>query len=87
MLSVRISPGSPRTRVKGRLDDGSVGISLRAAPVDGRANTELKAFLAAEFGTDRSSVRIVRGSRSRRKLIAIENSTRIPGWTGAEAGE
>ncbi len=81
-FSVRISPGSSRAGVRGLIEDGSVRISLRSRPVDGKANRELIAFLAGAFGIGRESVRIVTGSRSRRKLVRIDHPGRIPEWFG-----
>jgi uncharacterized protein (TIGR00251 family) len=66
--------------VGGVLEDGSVKVSLRSPPEDGRANRELVALLAEEFGTDRSSVCIVSGGGGRRKLVRVESPSRIPSW-------
>jgi len=60
--------------------DGSFRIALRSSPVDGRANMELREFLASEFGTSKSSVSILTGSSSRRKLISVSGQTVIPHW-------
>ena len=45
---------------------------LAAAPVDGAANDELIAFLAASFGCPRRSITIVSGEKSRDKRVRIE---------------
>jgi uncharacterized protein (TIGR00251 family) len=82
-FSVRISPGSSLAGVRGRLEDGSVKVNLRSRPVDGKANSELIAFLAGEFGTNRESVRIITGRRSRLKLVQIDHPGRIPRWLGS----
>jgi uncharacterized protein (TIGR00251 family) len=47
---------------------------VTAAPVEGKANEALLQFLAKEFGVTPSSVEIVRGHRSREKLIRITAS-------------
>jgi uncharacterized protein (TIGR00251 family) len=47
---------------------------VTAAPVEGRANEVLLKFLAKEFGVTPSSVEIVKGLRSREKLIKIAAS-------------
>lgn len=60
--------------------DGTFRISLKSPPADGRANDELIGFLAEEFGTSRSSVRLLAGATSRRKLVSIESFTRNPSW-------
>lgn len=60
--------------------DGTVKIALKAPPADGRANAELIRFLADEFQTRRSSVRILSGGTSRRKLVSIDSPTSTPAW-------
>lgn len=60
--------------------DNTVKIALKAPPADGRANNELKRFLAGEFGTRSSLVRILSGTFSRKKLMAIDSYSKIPGW-------
>jgi len=52
--------------------DGSMKVSLKAAPFEGRANAELVTFLARLFRVPASSVGIVGGARSRQKSIVIE---------------
>jgi hypothetical protein len=47
-------------------------VSLKAAPVEGRANAELVTFLARLFRVPASSVRIVGGARSRQKSVVIK---------------
>jgi uncharacterized protein (TIGR00251 family) len=49
------------------------GIKLRvtAAPVEGKANEALLRFLAKELGVTPSSIEIIRGHRSREKIIRI----------------
>jgi len=64
----------------GRMADDTIKIALKAPPVDGKANAELIRFLAGEFGTHRSSIRILSGISSRRKLLAVVSYSKIPGW-------
>lgn len=73
-------PRAEATRVRGRMADGTVKIALKAPPADGRANAELIRFLADEFQTRRSSVRILSGGTSRRKLVSIDSPTSTPAW-------
>lgn len=60
--------------------DGTLKIALSSPPADGKANEELKRFLAGEFGTCRSSVTILSGATSRRKLVRVFDHTLIPSW-------
>jgi uncharacterized protein (TIGR00251 family) len=56
-----------------RADDGSYVARVASAPVDGKANAELIALVAAHFGCRKSAVSIVRGASARRKLVKIEH--------------
>lgn len=85
-FSVRVCPRSGTTAFRDRMADGCFRISLRSAPVDGKANGELVSFLASEFGTRRTSVRIVTGSTSRRKLVAVEAPSKLPSWFSGDTG-
>lgn len=73
-------PGTGRTCIEERLPDGTFRIRLKSQPVDGKANLELISLLASEFGTAKSRVRIISGSRSRWKLLSIEEATLTPEW-------
>jgi hypothetical protein len=45
---------------------------VTAAPVEGRANEALLRLLAEALSVPRSSLRIVRGQRSREKVVAVD---------------
>jgi uncharacterized protein (TIGR00251 family) len=79
-LWVKVIPRAGRTEFRGLMADGTVRISLKAPPADGRANDELVRYLAAEFGTSRSCVKLLSGAASRRKLISIVSIGSIPAW-------
>jgi len=46
-------------------------IYLTAAPIDGRANKELIKLLSEKLGVSKSKVRIIRGEKSKEKVIEI----------------
>ncbi len=71
ILSIRVIPRSPRTRVDGRRGD-AVLIRLNAPPVEGAANDALIAFLSETLKLPRRNIRIVAGEKSRDKRVAIE---------------
>jgi len=81
-VRIKVIPRAGTVEVRGRMSDGTVKISLKAAPADGKANKELINFLSREFGTENSSVRLVSGAASRKKLIAINSRSKIPDWYG-----
>lgn len=71
-FKVLASPRS-RTEIVGE-HDGALRVRLKAAPVDGAANEELIRILAKAFDVPRTSVQIVSGHSSKRKLVSISGS-------------
>jgi uncharacterized protein (TIGR00251 family) len=69
-VSVRVKPASRMSSLE-RADDGTWLARLRSPPVDGRANDELIALVAREFGCRKSAVTIKSGASSRLKVIQI----------------
>lgn len=71
MLQVRVHPGAKQDAVGG-LYGGALKISLKAPPVEGRANAALIEFLATRLGVPRSRVSLAAGAGSRTKTLRIE---------------
>jgi len=71
-LQVKVKPNA-RVSQLDALDDGTWLARIKAAPVDGKANEELIALIAARFGVARSGVSIRRGAGGRMKLIRIDD--------------
>lgn len=76
MLDLHVQPGAARTGVAG-MHGGRLKLRLAARAVEGAANAELIAFLAARFGVAKRCVAILAGEKARAKRIAI---------TGARCG-
>jgi uncharacterized protein len=70
VLRVQVSPGAGRSAVTGRHGD-ALKVRVAAPPVDGRANTALVEFLAAEFGLRAADVTLVAGATSRSKRFKL----------------
>ncbi len=70
-LAIKAIPNAPRNEVVGWLGD-ALKVKVHAPPLDGRANDELCAFLAAEFGLPRRAVSVLRGDTSRQKVVRID---------------
>lgn len=70
-IEVRVTPRASRDEVVG-MRGGVLAVRVSAPPVDDAANRALVKLLAKRAGVPRSRVRIVRGERGRRKLVAIE---------------
>jgi uncharacterized protein (TIGR00251 family) len=69
-LEVKAVPGASKTESAG-VKDGRLRIRIAAAPEDGKANAELRAFLAKALGCSKGEVVLLRGERSRLKTLAI----------------
>lgn len=70
-LTIRLQPRAKRNAIVDERD-GVVRVSVAAAAVDGQANAALCKLLAKRVGVPRTRVTIVRGERSRDKLVRIE---------------
>ena len=75
-IRVRVRPRSARSEITG-YRDGLLLVRLASPPVDGRANEELCRLVARRLGIGSSSVEVVRGIRSRDKVLRV---------TGIDAG-
>jgi uncharacterized protein (TIGR00251 family) len=69
-VEVRLQPRAPRDEIVG-WRSGRLLVRVTAPPVEDRANRALRRLVAKRAGVPRSAVRIVRGSRSRDKLLEI----------------
>ncbi len=69
-LAVRVHPGARKNGVTGIHAD-AVKIALTSAPVDGKANEALIAFLAEALRLPRARIAIVSGTTSRAKTLRI----------------
>jgi uncharacterized protein len=72
-LQVKVKPRA-RESVLAQLDDGTWLAKLKSPPVDGKANTELVALVAAKFACAKSAVEIKSGASGRLKLIRVTES-------------
>jgi uncharacterized protein len=73
-IPVKVIARAAKTECAGFLEDGSLKIKLAAVPEKGKANQELRRFLAELFELDRRQVSIVAGETSPRKLVRLKRS-------------
>jgi uncharacterized protein (TIGR00251 family) len=71
-LSVKVHPRSRKQEIT-KLDGSTYKIHVTSAPSKGEANQEVCKLIAKFLGVPVSRVRIIRGHKSRNKLIAIEH--------------
>jgi uncharacterized protein (TIGR00251 family) len=86
-IEVRVTTRASRSEITG-LHDGRLAVRLAAPPVDGEANEELVRLMASELGIPRASIRIVRGLRSRNKVLDIlSGEMKIRGLVPGRSGK
>jgi uncharacterized protein (TIGR00251 family) len=70
ILQVKVTPRARQSSLT-QLEDGTWVAKLKSPPVDGKANAELIALVAARFGCRKAMVSVKAGVSSRKKLIKI----------------
>jgi hypothetical protein len=75
-LRVKVIPKSPKTELKGVLEDSdgekTYKIAVKAPPEKGKANIELIKFLSKELSIPKETISIISGTTDRIKLIKIK---------------
>jgi hypothetical protein len=71
VVQVKAKPSSRESSVEEQ-EDGTFLVKLKAQPIDGKANAELVALLAAHFKVSRASIKVKSGAGARIKLVSIE---------------
>jgi uncharacterized protein (TIGR00251 family) len=71
ILEIKVMPGAKRNLLKE--EAGGVKVYLTAPPVDGKANEALIDFLAEHYGVRVSRIEIIKGLKSRNKVINIRD--------------
>jgi uncharacterized protein (TIGR00251 family) len=69
-LRIKVKPNAKQSGIQ-TAEDGSLLVSLKSPPVDGKANAELIQLLAKQYGVPKSSITIKLGTSSRQKVIEI----------------
>ena len=67
---ITVKPGSSQEKIVEVSPDELV-VYLRAKPHDGEANAALIKLLSKHFGVPKTSIRVLRGAKSRIKTIEI----------------
>lgn len=57
-----------------QMPDGTWVARLKSPPVDGKANAELVALVAEQFGCSKAAVSIKSGAAGRMKLVRVDAS-------------
>ena len=73
ILQVKVKPSS-RASTFTQSHEGRWLAQLKSPPVDGKANQELIALVAAHFNCSKSAVSIKSGASGRMKLVRVEGT-------------
>jgi uncharacterized protein (TIGR00251 family) len=73
-IQVKVKPNA-RVSALERQADGSWLAQLKSPPVDGKANEELIALVARQFGKRKAQVSIRSGASGRMKLVQVDDGT------------
>ena len=73
VIQIRVKPNARASRIEQQAD-GTWLAQIKSPPVDGKANEELLALVAKQFGCRKSEVSIKSGGAGRVKLVRIETS-------------
>jgi uncharacterized protein (TIGR00251 family) len=77
ILTLYIQPGAKSSAVVG-LHGDALKIKLASPPIEGRANTALLQFVAAQFGIPVRQIKLLRGEKSRHKTLELIGCTTNP---------
>jgi len=70
-LELKVVSNAPRDEIAGWLGT-ALKVKVHAPALEGRANDALCAFLADRLGVPGRAVTLVRGDKSRRKIVRID---------------
>ena len=73
-LELKIIPNAPRDELAGWLGD-ALKVKVHAPALEGRANDALLDFLAEKLGVSRRAITLIRGEKSRHKVVRLEGVT------------
>jgi len=71
LFSVRVKPGGKKDELLG-VHDGALKLSVKAPPIEGKANRAVTKFISKILGVAPSRVDIVSGESSRTKRVRVE---------------
>ncbi len=69
-ISVIVKPGVREDKVE-KIDASTYCVSVKARPVDGKANEAVVALLAKQFSVPRRNVSVLTGARSKIKRVEV----------------
>ena len=71
IIFAKIVPGSSKTSIEGLLD-GMLKVKIAAQPEKGKANKELRSFLAKKLGVKKRDISVISGHTNPLKQLEIK---------------
>ncbi len=71
IIDIKVIPGARKNSFKE--ESGRIKVHLTAPALDGRANAALLGFLAGHFDVRPARVEIIKGLKSRNKVVSIND--------------
>ncbi len=75
ILKIRLIPRASKNEVVG-FSQEILKVRVSAPPIEGRANRDLAKLLSRALGVSARDIQIVKGQRSRNKLVRVQGLTR-----------
>lgn len=69
LIDVRVIPNAKKTAIT--QEEGRLKVYLTARPIEGKANKALIDVLSDHFDVPRSCIKIIRGDRTRDKVVEV----------------
>lgn len=73
LITIFVKPNSKRIYVK-QIDPLTFEVAITSKPEKGKANKEIIEILADYFQIRKNKIQIIKGHKSRKKIVQIENN-------------
>mgnify|MGYP000430343759 CR=1 FL=1 len=73
LITIFVKPNSKRIYVK-QIDPLTFEVAITSKPEKGKANKEIIEILADYFQIKKTKIQIIKGHKSRKKIVQIENN-------------
>ncbi|AHK16991.1 MAG: DUF167 family protein [Thalassolituus sp.] len=77
VLTCHLQPKASKDEFAGEHGE-AIKIRIKAAPIEGKANAALIAFLAKQFGVSKRDVEVISGELNRHKRVRVSQPKKIP---------
>ncbi|MDD5192822.1 MAG: DUF167 domain-containing protein [Candidatus Nanoarchaeia archaeon] len=71
ILKIKVKPNSRKQEIE-KIEGENYKISLKSKPKDNKANIELLKLLKKHFNVESKNIKIIKGLKSRNKIIEVK---------------